>query len=252
MKAKPSILAGRTALVTGAGKRVGRVVSLALAQAGVNVVAHYNTSAGATAELAEQVKTAGVKSWTIQADLVKPEQVASLVARTRDLAGPFDILINNASIFPPDAFEDVTPESIFLNEQVNAIAPFVLMRGFADQGIQGDVVNYLDTRIVDFDARHMGYHISKRTFFTLTQIAALKYAPKVKVNAVAPGLILPPEGQDESYLANLAHTNPLQRYGSPEEISEATLFLLRASFITGQVIYVDGGRHLKGSLYGGA
>lgn len=251
MKAKPSELAGRTALVTGAGKRVGRVVSLALADAGVHVVAHYNTSAGPIAEVAEQIRSRGVKAWTIQADLARTEQVATLLPRVRDMAGPVDILINSASIFPSDTFKDVTPESIALNEQVNAVAPFILMRDFAGQGVEGDIVNYLDTRIVDFDAGHVGYHMSKRTLFTLTRIAATEYAPKVKVNAVAPGLILPPEGQDESYLANLARTNPLQRYGSPEEVAEATLFLLRASFITGQVIYVDGGRHLKGSFYGG-
>jgi pteridine reductase len=251
MNAKPSDLVGRTALVTGAAKRLGRGVSLALADSGVSVIAHFNSSSAPAAELAEQLRTRGVKAWTIQADLACPEQVATLMARARDVAGPVDILINNASIFPADTFKDATPESIALNEQVNAVAPFLLMRDLAAQGIEADIINFLDTRIVDVDPGHTSYHISKRTLFTLTQIAALELAPRIKVNAVAPGLILPPEGKDESYLAGLAHTNPLRRYGSPEAISQAVLFLLKAKFITGQVIYVDGGRHLKGSFYGG-
>jgi hypothetical protein len=109
----------------------------------------------------------------------------------------------------------------------------------------------LDTRAFDHDPRHFAYHLSKRTLFSLTRIMAAEFAPKIQVNAIASGLILPPEGKDESYLASLAHTNPMQRYGGPRDITEAVLFLLRSTFITGQVIHVDGGRHLKGAFYGG-
>lgn len=251
MKAKPSDLAGRTALVTGAGKRIGRTISLMLARAGVNIVAHYNSAAGDATQLAEEVRQVGCQAWTIQADLGQPEQVTGLVDRVRELASSLDILVNNASIFPEDTLADVTVESIRRNEQINAIAPLVLSRELAALGIDGDIVNLLDTRVVDVDAKHFAYHLSKRTLLTLTKVLAVELAPKIRVNGVAPGLILPPEGKDESYLADLTHTNPLQRYGSPEEIGEAVLFLLRSRFITGQVIFVDGGRHLKGAFYGG-
>ncbi len=251
MNTKPSDLAGRTALVTGAGKRIGRTVALALAGAGANVIVHYNSSQDQAENLASEIRRYGPQAWAIQADLSRPEEVTGLVPRVKDLVGAFHILINNASIFPSDTLQDVTSESLALNEQINAFAPFLLSREFAAQGIKGDIINYLDTRIVDYDARHFAYHISKRTLFTLTQVMAAEFAPRIQVNAVAPGLILPPEGKDESFLANLAHTNPLQRFGSPEEIAAATLFLLRSEFITGQVIYVDGGRHLKGAFHGG-
>jgi pteridine reductase len=251
MNAKPSELAGRTALVTGAGKRLGRAIALALAEAGVNVLAHYNSSQSAAEDLAVEVRRLGPKAWTIAADLAHPEQVAGLAGRARDLAGGFDILVNSASVFPSDTLKDAMLESIALNQQVNALAPLVLSREFASLGAAGHIINMLDTRALDHDLQHFAYHVSKRTLFTLTRIMAVEFAPRIQVNAIAPGLILPPEGRDESYLAGLAHSNPLQRYGDPRDIADAVLFLLRSTFITGQVIYVDGGRHMKGAFYGG-
>jgi len=254
MMGRSSDLAGRTALVTGAGKRIGRALALALAEAGANIVAHYNTSQDETLRLAEEIMAlrGQAKVWRVQAAFSDAAQTRTFFSCAREAAGPIDILINSASIFPTDTLADMTPESINLNHQVNAIAPLVLSRDFAAQRLTGDIINVLDTRVVDYDAKHMSYHLSKRTLHTLTKIMAVEFAPTIKVNAVAPGLILPPEGQDESYLQKLAHTNPLQRYGSVEDIVQAVLFLLRADFITGQVIYVDGGRHLKGSFYGGS
>ncbi len=108
----------------------------------------------------------------------------------------------------------------------------------------------LDSRAFDHDPQHFAYHLSKRTLFAVTRIMAMELAPKVRVNAIAPGLVLPPAGKDESYLARLAHTNPLQSYGGPQDVVDALLFLLRSRFITGQVLYIDGGRHLKGAFYG--
>lgn len=251
MKGASSSLSGRTALVTGAGRRLGRAIALALADAGVNIVAHYNASRDEAEGLAGQVRRLGRKAWTIRADLARPEEATGLVGKARDLAGGFEILVNSASIFPTDTLKDATLESIVLNQQINALAPLVLGRQFAAAGGSGDIVNMLDTRAFDADPQHFSYHLSKRTLFTLTRIMAVEFAPKIRVNAVAPGLILPPEGKDESYLAGLAHTNPLQRYGSPDDVSEAIMFLLRSDFVTGQVIFVDGGRHLKGAFYGG-
>jgi pteridine reductase len=251
MNAKPSELAGRTALVTGAGKRLGRAISLALAETGVNIVAHYNGSQSAAEDLAAEVRRLGPKAWTIPADLARPEQVAGLAARARDLSGGFDILVNSASVFPSDTLKDATLESIAINQQVNTLAPLVLSREFAASGTTGHIIHMLDTRAFDHDPQHFAYHLSKRTLFTLTRIMAEEFAPRIQVNAIAPGLILPPEGKDESYLAGLAHSNPLQRYGDPRDVTDAVLFLLRSTFITGQVIYVDGGRHLKGAFYGG-
>lgn len=252
MKASPSTLAGRIALVTGAGKRLGRAIALALADAGVHVIAHYNRSQAETQTLVREIEQRGTKAWMIRADLAQPEQVTGLIGRAQQMAGGLDILINSASIFPADTLRDATLESIALNEQINALAPLVLSREMAALGTGGHIINLLDTRVFDHDPLHFAYHLSKRTLFALTRIMAVEFSPKIQVNAIAPGLILPPEGKDESYLAKLAHTTPLQRYGSPRDITSAVLFLLGSDFITGQVIYVDGGRHLRGAFYGGA
>jgi len=238
-------LTGKTALITGASKRIGRAVSLALANEGVNIVVHYNHSAKEAEELVAELTERGVNAWVINADFEKPEEYNSLFSRTQDLAGQVNILINNASIFPKDKLDSITFESFNKNMQVNAWVPFVLSRDFAEQIGHGMIINLLDTRINGYDWAHVGYIWSKHVLAVMTRMMALEYAPDIAVNAVAPGLILPPPGQDESYLDRLTYTVPLKRHGAAEDIAEAIVYLAGSSFITGEVIYVDGGRHLK-------
>ena len=134
--------------------------------------------------------------------------------------------------------------------RINAWAPFVLGRALARERRGGCIVNLLDSRITDYDAEHAAYHLSKRMLATLTRMMALEFAPRVRVNAVAPGLILPPPGEDDGYLERLKRTNPLERHGEPADVAEAVLFLARSLFVTGQTIFVDGGRHMRGAVYG--
>jgi pteridine reductase len=237
------------ALVTGAGKRIGRAVALALARAGWDVAVHYQSSADDAAALADEIRAMGRRAWTFPADLAQPEETLRLAARVIDSAGPIDALVNNASIYPEDRLLEMSEESLLSNVRVNAWAPFLLTRAVAAQSRAVGVVNFLDTRMRDYDARHVSYHLSKRMLFALTRMTAIEFAPLVRVNAIAPGLVLPPPGKDESYLKDLAPTNPLNAYGTVEDLERATLFLLQSSFITGQVIYVDGGRHMLGGLY---
>lgn len=244
-------LKGRRALVTGGAKRIGRAVALSLAQAGADVIVHYRASRDAAEATAEDVRRAGRRAWSVQADLGDPTEAGQLMARAIDQAGTIDILINNASAFTDDTVMDFTPENLHANVQLHAMAPLTLSRALAAQGIQaGDIVNFLDSRMEDYDHLHASYHLSKRMLWTITRMLALELAPAIKANAVAPGLILPPEGKDDSYLANLAHTNPLNRAGSVEGIAAALRFLVESDFITGQVIYVDGGRNIRGHVYG--
>jgi NAD(P)-dependent dehydrogenase (short-subunit alcohol dehydrogenase family) len=243
-------LAGQTALVTGGAKRIGRGVVLALARAGANVVIHYGSSADEAEEVRAQTTDCGVRAWTIQADLADTDAASLLVERAHELAGPLDALINNASIYPANTLLDMSAEDITTNMQVNAISPFLIARSFANQNRPGAIINLLDTRITEYDNRHAAYHVSKRALFTLTRMMAMEFAPSIRVNGVAPGLILPPPGEDETYLKRHASTNPLERVGSVDDVTEAVLFLLRSRFITGQVIYIDGGYHMKGSMYG--
>jgi NAD(P)-dependent dehydrogenase (short-subunit alcohol dehydrogenase family) len=252
MSEKSLPLKGRTALVTGAAKRIGRAVALALAEAGADVIVHCRGSRGEAEATASLIRRGGRQAWCVQADLGEPDQAGALLARAAEAAaGPVDILINNASTFTDDTVMDFTPQSLLASVQLHAMAPLVLSRALAAQRIPaGDIVNFLDSRMEDYDRRHASYHLGKRMLWTITRMLATELAPAIKVNAVAPGLILPPKGKDEQYLAGLAHTNPLNRVGSVEGVAAAVLLLVESDFITGQVIHVDGGRHIRGNFYG--
>ncbi len=247
-----SSIAGQVALVTGAAVRLGRHVAEALADEGVHVVVHYRSSSRDADELVERLMAKGVEAWGVQADLADPAQAASLIQRARHACSrPVEILINSASIFDPSNVLGFTADELSQNIQVNAFAPLQLCRAMAAQGRQGQIVNFLDTRIVDYDRNNAAYHLSKRMLHAITRMLALELAPDIRVNAVAPGLILPPPGQDESYLKNLVDSVPLRRHGSAQDVVRAVRFLLHSDFVTGQVIYLDGGRNLKGNMYGG-
>ena len=243
-------LVGKTALVTGGAKRIGAGVARALARAGANVVLHYQHSHDEADLLAREITALGQNAWTLSADLAQSSEVKALLPKAIDLAGPLDILINNASIFPTDTLMGFDEEALGASIQVNAMAPLILARAFAAQEHGGAIVNLLDARIVDYDATHVTYHLSKRMLYSMTRMLAVELAPTIQVNAVAPGLVLPPPGQDTEYLERLKGSNPLNRYGSLTGITDAVTFLVKSDFITGQVIYVDGGRHLRGSMYG--
>lgn len=238
-------LSGKTALVTGAAKRLGRACALALAEAGVNVVAHYNRSAAEADALCAELQARGVNAWALAGDLAQPDEAEALFARAVALAGPVQVLINNASIFDPNRLADISFEQVTQNAAVNAWAPFVLCRAFAAQGLPGRIVNFLDTRVDGYDWPHVAYILSKHLLAVLTRMTALEYAPGITVNAVAPGLVLPPPGEDDSYLDRLTGSVPLQRHGTAADIARTVMFLLRSDFITGEVIHVDGGVHLR-------
>jgi pteridine reductase len=243
-------IGGKIALVTGGAKRIGRAIALALARHGTHVVIHYRTSQHEAQSAAAEVHTYGVQAWTVQADFSDLAQVKKVLPKARESAGAIDMLINSASIFPQNWLTDFTADDFLQNMYTNALAPLWLSRAFAQQATEGVIINMLDTRMLDYDREHAAYHLSKRTLYTLTRMLSLEFAPDIRVNGVAPGLLLPPPGKDEAYLEQQKQTNPLQRIGSLDDITEAVLFLLRSDFITGQVIYVDGGRHVKGVMYG--
>lgn len=255
-------LRGKTALISGGAKRIGAACALALAGEGADIVLHYHRSQEESQKTAELITSKGVKAWTVKADLESEQETRELFDRAVQLSGGIDILVNSASIFPTGTVGDFTWEDLEQNLKVNAWSPLVLSRLFAAQerfsGLPdppkaeqlGNIVNLLDTRITDNDKEHAAYSLSKRSLFSLTRMLSSACAPAVKVNAIAPGLILPPPGENEAYLEKLRHTNPMRRVGSLEDISSALLFLISNSFISGQVIFVDGGRRIRGSMYG--
>jgi pteridine reductase len=256
------MLQGKTALVTGGAARIGAACVEALAAAGADVVVHFHSSGQEAQKVAESARARGVRAGTVRGDLASEEQTRAIFSSALELTGGIDILVNSASIFPGEPLGEAGFASLEENSRVNAWAPLLLSQLFASQkryadrenapeaeGL-GNIVNLLDTRITDYDRHHAAYSLSKRSLFSITRMLSVEYAPAIKVNAVAPGLILPPRGEGPEYLRRMADTNPMRRCGSIADVTSALLFLITTTFITGQVIFVDGGRRTRGSMYG--
>jgi len=243
-------LAGKTALVTGAAKRIGNAIAIGLAKQGSNVIIHYDKSESEAKKLHDEIVELGVKSWPVQAILKDSESCRELIEKSSGLAGAIDVLVNNASVFSASDIGAVRLEDIEVDMLANAWAPFLLARHFSEKTDRGKIVNILDTRVAGYDFNHFSYYLSKRMLEILTKSMALKLAPRITVNGIAPGLILPPQGKDYTYLEQKKDTVPLKKYGSPSDIVETVLFLLRSDFVTGQVVYVDGGKHLIQTIEG--
>lgn len=243
-------LTSKKALITGAAKRIGRQIALSLAAEGAEIVIHYNTSQNEAEDFKAELTRKGVKAWTIKADFEIADELETLIARTIKMAGSLDILINSASIFTPATMQEMDFENIMRNMRINAWVPFLLSRNFARLAGKGQIVNILDSRINGYDFGHVPYYLSKQVFSLLTKMCALEFAPSITVNAVSPGVILAPSGKDHGYLEKLAKKIPLEKYGAPTDVAQAVVYLLKNSFITGQVINVDGGMHLKENING--
>jgi pteridine reductase len=262
-------LSGKTALVTGAAHRLGRAVAEALADRGCGVVVHYHSSAVAADRVVEAIRALGVPAAAVRADLSDPQRVEgfwreALAAARR----PIHILVNAAASFPADDLASLEPGTLETAVRLNALAPALLSRLFAAEhaigrerrGGAGDkagalqggtIVNILDARMEAPLRRHVSYGLSKQMLADLTRLMALEYAPHVRVNAVAPGLVLPPPGMEEEQRRRLARMNLLERWGEPGDVARAVVYLAESPFVTGQVLYVDGGGTLRGGAGGG-
>lgn len=240
-------LQGKTALITGSAKRLGKAIALALAQHGVNIILHYHLSQEHAEQLANDIEHKGVKADLVQEDLGTLQNADALMQKAIQCNGTVDFLINNASIFPESTIASASLKELNFSAQVNAYAPLLISRSFFRQSGKGAIINMLDTKVVSSDDRHFAYWMSKQTLYALTKQMARLFAPHVRVNGIAPGLILPPQGKDHTFLENASHRNVLHTYGDIRDISETVIYLLKMNFITGQVLFVDGGEHLKGT-----
>ncbi len=241
------LLAGRAALVTGAARRVGRALALALARAGASVAVHYRGSDAEARETAAEIERLGAKAALVRADLADPDAAGGLIDTAARRLGAIDILVNNASIFAPGDVAGTDSLAWDAHQAINVRAPFLLARAFAralPAGRGGDIVNLNDWRALRPGADHFAYTVSKAGLHGLTQSLAVALAPRIKVNEIALGAVLPPEGSPADYVHQLRREIPLDRWSKPEEVADALLFLLRSPGLTGQTLLVDGGRHL--------
>jgi pteridine reductase len=243
-------LKGKTALITGAGKRLGGSTALTLADNGINTIIHYNNSEKDAAETVKLSLKKGVLSEKIQYNFEDITGIKDLLNEAKTITGEIDFLINSASIYPVDNLESLSEKGFSNTINLNGLAPFMLAREFKNICTNGAIINFLDARMSDYEPNHISYQLSKQMLFNLTRMMSLEFAPGIRVNAVAPGIIIPDDFYDEDSIIRLKEGNPLKRIGNLEEVSSTVLFLLQNEFITGQVIYVDGGRNLRGNVYG--
>ena len=245
-----------TALVTGAGKRLGRAMALYLAGRGHDVAVHYASSAPEAEAVVAEIRAMGRRAQAFQADLLDETQVQALIPAVTAALGPLTVLVNNASIFEYDRIDTATRESWDRHIGSNLRAPYVLTQAFArqcppavpdDQGeplAQGLILNMIDQRILKLTPEFSTYTIAKMGLWALTQTAAQGLAPHVRVNGIGPGPTLRGSRQSETHFANQRAATVLGRGANPSDITAALGFFLDSPAVTGQFIAVDGGQHL--------
>jgi NAD(P)-dependent dehydrogenase (short-subunit alcohol dehydrogenase family) len=239
--------APRAALVTGAGRRIGATIALSLARAGYSVVLHANHSREDAERLAAAIKASGGRAAVVLADLADHEAVRGLVPAAMAF-GQLTLLVNNAGEFEPDDIETLSYARFQRAVAVNLAAPLFLSQAFASQvpaGINASIVNILDQRVLKPNPRFFSYTLSKSALHTATITLAQALAPKLRVNAVAPGPTLPSPRQTDVQFAAQVESLPLQIGPRPEDIAAAVLYLAHAKSVTGVTLPVDGGQHLS-------
>jgi len=237
----------RVAVVTGGARRVGKAIALGLAAAGARVFVHYNRSAGPAEETLAAIESLGGVGAIGSVDLGSPEKAPELVAMAEEALGEVSILVNSASGFGADTIDDVTLDGWRRSHDLTLASPVFLTQAFAASlgaDSRGAVLNVTDVRTWTPYLKHFSYVVAKGGVDTFTRAAALALAPRIRVNAVALGVILPPPGEDAAYVEDLAAELPLQRVGGTAPVVAAALHLIQNDFVTGEIIRVDGGGHL--------
>jgi NAD(P)-dependent dehydrogenase (short-subunit alcohol dehydrogenase family) len=237
----------KTVLVTGAAKRLGRAIALDLARHGWSVAIHYHSSEKEARATAADAATSGVKVALLQADLGRESEAAGLIERAAKELGPLTGLVNSASLFENDDWYSVTRESWDKHMETNLRAPFALAQAFARQVPRdggGAIVNIIDQRVLKPTPQFLSYSLSKAGLKWLTTTLAQALAPRVRVNAVAPGPTIINARQFQADFARQRDATVLGRGAEPQDVCDAVRYLLEASAVTGQMLAVDGGQHL--------
>lgn len=238
-------LNGKTVLITGSARRIGRSLALTVAHAGANVILHHGHSPKLAAQTQTEIKALGREAYIVAADLSDTNQASELLYRA-NAYGPIHILINNAAIFEPLTLMDTTLDDWLRHLNTNLTAPFLLSQAFARELTEkstGNIVNILDWRALRPGADHFPYTVSKAALAGMTSSLAVQLAPRIRVNGLALGAVLPPSGQTAS--SSILDNVPAKRWATLDEVGQALMFLLSGpEYINGEILHVDGGRHL--------
>ncbi len=233
------------ALVTGAGRRIGRTLALRAARLGYAVAIHFRRSEAEARAVQAEIEAAGGRAGIVQADFAQAYTTGPLIEAAVAEVGPLTLLVNNASLFENDSVTTLTPAGWEAHMDANLRAPVFLARAFAAQARSGGlVVNILDQRVLRPTPLYFSYSLSKAALWEATRMLAQALAPKIRVNGIGPGPTLPSIHQSEEAFAAEARHVPLERRDTPEEIADALAYLVDAPSVTGQMIAVDGGQHL--------
>ncbi len=242
-------LRGRVALVTGAGRRLGRAIAAGIAARGARLAIHHHASTEGAASLRDEIRAAGGDAECFAADLSDADAARALPGRVVERFGALDVLVNSAAVMRRRRFEGTTPAEWNEILDLNLRAVFFCIQGAAPalRASRGRVVNLADVAGLEPWPGFAAHSVSKAGVVMLTKVLALSLAPDVLVNAVAPGAVLVPDSYDDAARAELARTTPLRRLGRADDAVAAVLYLLEhGDFVTGTVLTVDGGRSLRG------
>jgi NAD(P)-dependent dehydrogenase (short-subunit alcohol dehydrogenase family) len=234
----------KAALVTGGAIRVGKGIALALAKQGYDIALHYHSSVHAARETQQQIQQIGVQCTLFQTDLSNPEQLETLIPTVVQHFPHLNVLINSASTYQQATIQETTLD--IFNEQwaTNLRAPFFLIQQFAQHCKQGNIINIIDNKIGFNQFQYAAYLLAKKALAELTKMAAMEFAPNIRINGIAPGIILPPPSRTEDYNNWRKQGIPLQRFAEITEITQAISSLIENNYITGHVLVVDGGELL--------
>jgi len=240
--------APRTALVTGASRRIGRAIAMDLAAYGYDVAVHYHGSEEGAEDVVANIEAYDGRAVAVQADLSNAAETAELVAKAEDALGkPLTLLVNNASLFEKDDARTFAVDTWDAHQAVNLRAPAILAQTFAERlpdGAKGTIINMIDQRVLKLNPQYFSYTASKSGLWTLTRTMAQAFAPNIRVNAIGPGPTLKNTRQTSEMFEKEAASTPLERGPDLEEICATVRFLLESPSITGQMLALDGGQHL--------
>lgn len=239
------------ALITGSAVRVGREISLHLAEKGWGLALHYNSSSEEAKLLETSLKTMYPEQpcHTFQANLSSDEETKNLIGDVISHFGSLNLLINNAAIFEPSSFKDSTIHSLDLHWAINFRAPFILMNELVNRCDKGLIINMTDTRITNNKSNFFSYSIAKKALEDMTKMAALELAPAFRVNSIAPGALLPPADKGEGYLEKLASKMPMGIPVRMKNIMQSIDYLILNDNMTGQLLFCDSGENLLNPIY---